>query len=367
MLAESGSSIIFYAHYIETKQGKTGLTVTVDVWRIERDGTRTEIVAGANATEIGDGLYQYLLVAGSVTLPAEYIAVFKTATATVDQQDLPAMWVIDRRVLADADQIEGSDATDQIRDSVLSDATRIAGADLNTLSSHDPGSQLAAQSDIPSVFDIADQVWDEMLAGHLLAGSTGEALNNAGAYTDPWAINLPGAYAAGTAGWIIGTYLDSRISTIPTLVKAELLSVPIIRKLLRSANLTMKRGDTWEQYITNLGDLTGWTKIWFTARQNKRDADTTSAIQIVVSNPGEAADGLLYIQGTSPTSNANGSITVSDLTNGDIIVRLEALESAKMDAGESIFYDVQIEKTTDITTVRDGHLGVDADVTRATS
>lgn len=47
---------------------------------------------------------------------------------------------------------------------------------------------------------IADAVWDELIAGHLAAGSTGAALNAAGAAGDPWGIALPGVYADGTAG-----------------------------------------------------------------------------------------------------------------------------------------------------------------------
>lgn len=63
---------------------------------------------------------------------------------------------------------------------------------------------------------IADGVWDEALAGHLGAGSTGAALNAAGSAGDPWSISLPGAYGAGTAGFILGTNLDGLISGIPT-------------------------------------------------------------------------------------------------------------------------------------------------------
>ena len=54
---------------------------------------------------------------------------------------------------------------------------------------------------------IADQVWDEVLSGHLTAGSTGYALNAAGSAGDPWSTVLPGAYSAGTAGHIVGTAL----------------------------------------------------------------------------------------------------------------------------------------------------------------
>jgi hypothetical protein len=54
---------------------------------------------------------------------------------------------------------------------------------------------------------IADAVWDEAIAGHGTAGSTGEALTAAGGAGDPWITPLPGAYALGTAGQIIGELL----------------------------------------------------------------------------------------------------------------------------------------------------------------
>jgi hypothetical protein len=65
----------------------------------------------------------------------------------------------------------------------------------------------------PTVTAIADQVWDEALAGHLSAGSTGEALNSAGAAGDPWTTSLPGAYGAGSAGYIIGNNIDAAITS----------------------------------------------------------------------------------------------------------------------------------------------------------
>lgn len=45
-------------------------------------------------------------------------------------------------------QIEGSDATNQIRDSVVDDATRIDASALNTLSSHDPGETIMGATDL---------------------------------------------------------------------------------------------------------------------------------------------------------------------------------------------------------------------------
>jgi len=96
MLENQGNSVIFYAHYSTAGVSQAGLTVTVDVYEVARDGTATLVVNDGACTEIGAGLYRYLLAAASVDAAAEYVAVFHTATATVDQQDIPALWVIDR-------------------------------------------------------------------------------------------------------------------------------------------------------------------------------------------------------------------------------------------------------------------------------
>lgn len=65
----------------------------------------------------------------------------------------------------------------------------------------------------PTVGAIADQVWDETLADHLGAGSTGSGLNAAGSAGDPWATALPGAYGAGSAGKIVGDNLNATVSS----------------------------------------------------------------------------------------------------------------------------------------------------------
>lgn len=105
MLEVQGNSVIFYAFYTQDGAGDTGLTVTITVYEITRDGTKTEIVSDAAVTEIGDGLYRYLLAAASVDAAAEYVAVFHTADTDTDQQDMPAMWVIDRANVEDIDDI----------------------------------------------------------------------------------------------------------------------------------------------------------------------------------------------------------------------------------------------------------------------
>lgn len=71
----------------------------------------------------------------------------------------------------------------------------------------------AAVSDIPTAAAISDAVWDEAISGHLTGGTTGAALNGAGSAGDPWTTSLPGAYSAGTAGYIVGTNLNATVSS----------------------------------------------------------------------------------------------------------------------------------------------------------
>lgn len=103
MHENSGNSVIFYSFYTQDGAGDTGLTVTVDVYEVIRDGTATLIVDDGAVTEIGGGLYRYLLASASVDAAAEYIAIFHTADTDTDQKDIPAMWVIDRSGLEKLD------------------------------------------------------------------------------------------------------------------------------------------------------------------------------------------------------------------------------------------------------------------------
>lgn len=56
---------------------------------------------------------------------------------------------------------------------------------------------------------VRDAVWNAILANYITAGSAGVALASASSAGDPWNTLLPGSYAAGTAGDIIGNLLDS--------------------------------------------------------------------------------------------------------------------------------------------------------------
>lgn len=173
MLTKSGVALTFYAFFVASKTGKTGLTVTIDVYE---KTTATPIVSAGSATEIGGGLYYYTLASGSVDASGAYVAVFKTADSSVDQQHIPAIWVTDT-------ELKNLDAAV---------STRLATA-----------SYTAA----PTAAANADAVWDEALAGHAGAGSAGAALSAAGGAADPLLNDVPGSYGTGTGGYALGRLL----------------------------------------------------------------------------------------------------------------------------------------------------------------
>lgn len=106
----------FYAFFTASKQGVPGLVVTVDVY----SGAGVLVENGVAATAIGGGLYAHTY---STANHEDFIAIFKTADLSVDAQHLPALA-------------------------------------------------------IKEMAELPDNVWDELIAGHLTAGSTGAKLNS---------------------------------------------------------------------------------------------------------------------------------------------------------------------------------------------
>lgn len=63
-----------------------------------------------------------------------------------------------------------------------------------------------------STSNVGAAVWSAMAAASNEPGSMGEKLNAAGGAADPLLNQVPGSYVPGTAGYILGTNLDGKIS-----------------------------------------------------------------------------------------------------------------------------------------------------------
>lgn len=100
--------------------------------------------------------------------------------------------------------------------STLSGTGSISGALLNGIASME--ATIYVNQSEATVQQLVEGVWNALTADYNNANTMGEVMNNMGAASDPWGTSLPGAYAAGEAGYIIGNLL----SNIPASVWDEL-------------------------------------------------------------------------------------------------------------------------------------------------
>ncbi len=126
MIYQIGDDLPFQFAYIASKAGKTGLVVTVK--RAYRNGVAIAALTGAAVTELGDGLYEYVMPGANVTAAGRYTVIATTADSTVDQQDLYAVDVVTPWV-ADVDAAVSSRSNLAVTD-ILSDSTAFAGASI---------------------------------------------------------------------------------------------------------------------------------------------------------------------------------------------------------------------------------------------
>ncbi len=213
----------------------------------------------------------------------------------------------------------------------------------------------------PSAADIADAVWDEALSGHTGAGSTGEALDDAST-TGVSAASVADAVwdeqkSAHTTSGSFGEEVQAHATS------SEVTQATIAANALQSSGtVSIHRGDSYSGSFSNLGDLSGRSKLWFTIKSSKDDADSAALVQI------EEGSGLLYINSGAAGVSGNGVITVTDANNGDITVTLDEVETAKLSENSDLVYDIQLLTTGGtVTTLSADSAAVTADVTKATS
>ena len=245
------------AQFIASKTGKTGLTVTVDIHEVQAGlGTITLVVNAGATTEIGNGMYaaEY----ASATVGRRYLATFKTADATVDQQHV-ACWMtevadvgriptggiatttfsagaidaaaINAGAITSAKFASGAITADAIASAAIT-AAKIAAAAI-TSAKFDAGAIASGVIAQNAYLTMADRVWDELTAGHTGAGSFGKLLGETGvtladdAITEDkletTAVALLGAAAAGyvwdalIASYTVSGSFGERLNALATL------------------------------------------------------------------------------------------------------------------------------------------------------
>ena len=162
MLEQVSTSVKFVAFYTASKTGKTGLTVTVDLY----DPSGTQIVTDGSATAIGGGLYSYTLSTNN-SAEGEYAAIFKTSDSTVDSQHIPSLWVLGRAGVENLDASVSSRSTltaaqvNTEADTALSDVgltSTITGRIDQAISTRLAAADYTAPTSAPTVVDIRTEM-----------------------------------------------------------------------------------------------------------------------------------------------------------------------------------------------------------------
>jgi hypothetical protein len=188
MLEQVSNSVKFLAFYTASKQGKTGLTVTVDIY----NPSGSQIVTAGSATALGGGLYSYTLSTNN-SAEGEYAAIFKTTDSTVDAQHIPSLWVLGRAGVENLDASVSSRSTltaaqvNAEADTALSDVgltTTITGRIDQAISTRLAGSAYTAPTTAPTAAAVASAVRTELTEISNLDASVSSRLA-AASYTAP--------------------------------------------------------------------------------------------------------------------------------------------------------------------------------------
>ncbi len=107
-------------------------------------------------------------------------------------------------------QVTNKTATNALTGTTISTAQAVASVSAAVTVSGYSGGQ-----------DPATLVLEALATAHNNAGTIGAKINNAASAGDPFSSPLPGAYAAGTAGYIIGNNLNAQLSTLFTTALTE--------------------------------------------------------------------------------------------------------------------------------------------------
>ena len=84
----------------------------------------------------------------------------------------------------------------------------------------------------------------------------------------------------------------------------------------------------------------------------------------VSKNASGSEEGLLRLNGDAHETSTDGSITITDLEQGDITIALKANVTSKLSVCNNYIYDIQLIEAETVKTLITGTLVVSADVTR---
>ena len=191
----------------------------------------------------------------------------------------------------------------------------------------------SAAGDVLDVLDSdnGDWVWDDKVFGALTAQNIRDALKLA-----PTA----GTPAAGS----VDAHLDTIVSDVAA-VKAITDTLDRSALTVVTVNdvgaITIKRTLTLAAVVSGLTIPADWTACYWTVKRSVDDTDADALIQIVVSNPPDAEDGLLTLAGAAAEDGSAGSLTVNQAL-GTVTIALDDASTAELEDAVELVWDVKV-------------------------
>lgn len=339
ILKQSTAATIKLGVFVDDTDGKTaetGLTISQADIRLSKNGgniAQSHDATGATHDELG--YYDVPLDATDTDTLGRLRVLVSESGALPVWQDF---------IVVTANVYDSLFSTDKLDVAVVEMATDVLTA---ASVKADAVAEIAASA--------ASFVWETELVGNVAPGMAGyDLLNVLNHLTD-----IKGV------GWTNETLkaIDVLIDAIKA--KTDLMdasAISIVSPISGTA-ITILRGDTFECPISGLGSLASYVSLDFTVKANKTQADTDALIRIRLNATG-LTDGLLTLNGATPSNADDGSIAITDAAAGDITITLKASMTDDLATG-TYAYDVQLIEATEVSTLTSGKATVTADVTRA--
>ena len=187
---------------------------------------------------------------------------------------------------------------------------------------------------LPTAAENADATWDEALSEHTNVGSAGAGLSAAGSAGDPWSTAIPGSYAAGTAGQIVGDNVDGLAALIGS------GGITVVSPVSEDGGtITIVQGDDY-----NNSD--GRALEWFSD-----DWPDITGASIT-----------LHIEDSGGTYSEAGSVVTGGSGTQTVRVELPSADTATLDAGFQKFHLEAVLTSGRVVTLATGVAHVIADI-----
>lgn len=272
------------------------LATDIAALQADTDDIQTRIPAGLNSGNI---------TAHVVSIANNAITAAAIATDAIDADSLAA------------------DAVTEIGTGISVSAPTVEDIDAQLTASHGDGSWLTAEG-----FATPTNVSDGTAT---VVASIG-ALNN---------LSASQVWSAGTRTLTSGgAPTTTEIWTAPTRTLTSPTPGSTTPPAISGTTLAITRAVSFDVTMTGMTIPSNWTKIYFTVKSNSSQADAVAQIQIVISNPDDAGDGLLYANGAAAGDAAQGTLTV-DQPGGDITITITDDQTEDFTAG-NYNYDFKV-------------------------